>query len=69
MISRKVIHANCGFRRRVVSAGIDSADNAGEFFNPKNRTWVIDRPFPFSLQDDQIISITPARARIIFEVV
>lgn len=39
----------------------------GEFHNPHNRTWKIDRPFGFAVTAGQAISITPARSRIIFE--
>eukprot|EP01043_Picozoa_sp_COSAG02_P060794 COSAG02_NODE_8022_length_2743_cov_3.322239_3_plen_359_part_00 len=56
-----------GTWRRVVHSGIDASDHAGEFTNPGNRTWSIDRPFAVSLTDGQVISITPARSRIIFE--
>eukprot|EP00040_Diaphanoeca_grandis_P015116 m.76958 g.76958 ORF g.76958 m.76958 type:complete len:898 (-) comp24959_c0_seq1:84-2777(-) len=56
-----------GTWRRVVRSGIDATDNAGEWFNAHNRTWVIDRPFPFAITKGQIINITPARARVIFE--
>eukprot|EP00911_Craspedida_sp_UC1_P001117 UC1_evm1s839 len=56
-----------GTWRRVAHSGIDASGNEGEWTNPHNRTWKIDRPFPFSLTENQVISITPARARIIFE--
>jgi hypothetical protein len=56
-----------GTWRRVVHSGIDATANAGEFYNPHNRTWRIDRKFGFSLTKGQVISITPARSRIIFE--
>ena len=48
-------------------AAIDASAHAGEFTNLGNRTWHIDRPFAVSLTDGQVISITPARSRIIFE--
>jgi hypothetical protein len=56
-----------GTYRRVVHAGIDASAKAGEWTNPHNRTWTIDRAFGFSLTAGQVISITPARSRIIFE--
>jgi len=56
-----------GAWRRVVHSGIDATAHAGEWFNPDNRTWQIDRAFSFSLMEDQVVSITPARSRIIFE--
>lgn len=57
-----------GTWRRVVHSGIDaSGAHAGEFRNPNNRTWEIDRSFAVSLTEGQVISITPARSRIIFE--
>jgi hypothetical protein len=56
-----------GTWRRVVHSGIDATGHEGEWYNPHNRTWYIDRAFPFSLTEGQVISITPARARIIFE--
>ena len=56
-----------GTWRRVVQSGIDATAAAGEFRNPNNRTWRIDRPFAVSLTQGQVISITPARSRIIFE--
>jgi hypothetical protein len=51
----------------VPSAGIDASANPGEWTNPLNRTWAIDRSFPFAVTAEQVISIVPARARIIFE--
>jgi hypothetical protein len=56
-----------GTWRRVVVSGIDATGNEGEFYNPRNRTWKIDRPFGFALTAGQSISITPARSRVIFE--
>jgi hypothetical protein len=56
-----------GTWRRVVKSGIDATAHAGEFFNPNNRTWLIDRPFGVSVTEGQVVSITPARSRIIFE--
>ena len=56
-----------GTWRRVVHSGIDASAHAGEFANPGNRTWSIDRPFAVPLTNGQVISITPARSRIIFE--
>ena len=56
-----------GTWRRVVQSGINATAAAGEFRNPNNRTWRIDRPFAVSLTQGQVISITPARSRIIFE--
>ena len=56
-----------GTWRRVSHSGIDATAHAGEFTNPKNRTWEIDRPFAVSLTEGQVISITPARSRVIFE--
>ena len=56
-----------GTWRRVVGSGIDASGNPGEFRNPHNRTWKIDRPFGFAVTAGQAISITPARSRIIFE--
>ena len=56
-----------GTWRRVVHSGIDASGATGQWTNPNNRTWKIDRSFGFSLTSGQVISITPARARIIFE--
>ena len=56
-----------GTWRRVSHSGIDATAHAGEFSNPNNRTWEIDRPFAVSLTEGQVISITPARSRVIFE--
>jgi hypothetical protein len=56
-----------GTWRRVAHAGIDSTASPGEWTNPNNRTWVLDRPFLVPLTAGQAISIVPARARVIFE--
>ena len=56
-----------GTWRRVTHSGIDASGAAGEFTNPNNRTWRIDRPFAVSVTEGQVVSITPARSRIIFE--
>lgn len=56
-----------GTWRRVSHSGIDATAHPGEFSNPENRTWEIDRPFAVSLTEGQVISITPARSRVIFE--
>ena len=43
-----------GAWRRVAHSGIDAAAAAGEWSNPHNRTWRIDRPFGFSLTAQQV---------------
>ena len=40
--------------RRVVVSGIGSSANPGEWTNPNNRTWKIDRPFSIDLTQDQV---------------
>ncbi len=46
-----------GAWRRVVHSGIDATSAEGEWSNPLNRTWRIDRPFGFSLTAQQVMFV------------